>query len=292
MKILLTGATGFLGRETAARLRRDHEVLPLGHRGAGGGAAAVDLRDGDALRRFLSGRAFDAVVHLAAYRDPDFCEDHPEETRRLNVDPVRVFGEALPPACRLLFVSSDYVFDGETPPYAEDAPRRPMNVYGRSKAEAEDLAARRPGSLILRIPLLIGAGPSLEASGFIGQIVRALRDPSPQVADDVLVRFPTWTRDVADAIAFLLARGVGGTIHASAGEAMTRYASVRAAAAALGWPDGHIRPSRDVVPRRAARPRDSRLDTSRLRGMGFARYAAFADVVRAAVAGTGGRTAG
>lgn len=289
MKILITGATGFLGRDVASRLATEHEVTAAGGRAAPAGGIRLDLRDEGQLRSALAAAAPDCVVHLAAYREPDVCEDAPEETRRLNTAPVAVMCGALPPAARLVFISTDYVFDGETPPYRENSPRRAVNVYGQSKIEAEDLALRRPGSLVVRIPLLVGAGPSFESSGFLAQIVRSLRDPSPQEADAVLRRFPTWIRDVAEAIAFLVGRGASGAVHYSGAEGLTRYEMVLQAAEVLGLPTDHIRPSARVVPRRAARPRDSQLATDRIRAMGFMRFTPFRDVVRSFAAEFAGR---
>lgn len=291
MKILVIGATGFLGRDVAARLAANHETIAAGGRTAPAGGIRLDLRDEAQLRRVLADTAPDCVVHLAAYREPDFCEDHPDETRRLNTAPVAVLCEALPPAAKLVFVSTDYVFDGETPPYTEDSPRRAMNVYGQSKIEAEDFVFRRPGSLVVRIPLLVGAGPTFESSGFLWQIARALRDPKPQEADDVLRRFPTWIRDVAHALAFLIGRGATGAVHASGFEGLTRYAMTAQAAEALGAPMDHILPSDRVVPRRAARPRDSQLATDRLRALGFAGFTPFRDVVRSFIAAFPAETA-
>ena len=187
---------------------------------------------------------------------------------------------ALPPATRLVFISTDYVFDGDAPPYREDSPRRAVNVYGQSKIEAEDLALRRPGSLVVRIPLLVGAGPSFESSGFLAQIVRSLRDPAPQEADAVLRRFPTWIRDVAEAIAFLIGRAATGAVHYSGAEGLTRHEMILQAAEVLGLPAAHIRPSSRVVPRRAARPRDSQLATEFIRSLGFSRFTPFREVVR------------
>jgi dTDP-4-dehydrorhamnose reductase len=280
MKMLVTGATGFLGRDVAARLAAEHEVVAAGGRAAPAGGIRLDLRDEEQLRRALTDAAPDCVVHLAAYREPDFCEDAPDETRRLNTEPVAVMCAALPPAAQLVFISTDYVFDGEAPPYREDSPRRAVNVYGQSKIEAEDLVFRRPGSLVVRIPLLVGAGPTFESSGFLAQIVRSLRDPAPQEADAVLRRFPTWIRDVAEAIAFLVGHGATGAVHYSGAEGLTRYEMILQAAEVLGVPAEHIRPSSRVVPRRAARPRDSQLATDRIRSLGFARFTPFRDVVR------------
>jgi dTDP-4-dehydrorhamnose reductase len=170
---------------------------------------ALDIRDASALGDLCRRVQPESVLLLAAYREPDFCEDHPEEARRLNVEPARTLRACLPLETHLTLISTDYVFDGLQPPYHETSPRHAVSVYGQTKCEAEDVLAGRPNTLVLRVPLLIGGGPTLKDCGFIGQIVETLRRPERQVQDDVLVRFPTWTRDVAAALAFLVGASRG-----------------------------------------------------------------------------------
>ena len=90
-----------------------------------------------------------------------------EEAFRLNVAPVARFCELLPESVPLLFVSSDYVFEGIAPPYREEDERRPVSEYGRMKVEAEDLVLQRDMGLVLRIPLLIGAGPTQSSKSWV-----------------------------------------------------------------------------------------------------------------------------
>ena len=71
------------------------------------------------------------------------CEENPEEAFRLNVAPTAHFCELLPESVPLLFVSSDYVFDGGAAPYREEDERHPVNEYGRLKVEAEDLVLQQ-----------------------------------------------------------------------------------------------------------------------------------------------------
>lgn len=270
------------------RLAREHVTCGLAHRHAAGPLVVCDLRDGAAFRAVLRAHTPDAVVHCAAYREPDFCEDQPEEAARLNVAPVATLAVALPPEARLILISTDYVFDGTRPPYRETDDRHPLSVYGRTKAAAEDLALARPGSLVVRIPVLVGAGPTLETSGYIGQLVAAVRGRTPQQQDHVLVRVPTWIEDVADAVSFLLARRTEGIVHVSGPRAATRYASALEVAQILGLPHDHLVPSLALVARRAPRPLNSMLGTDRLRGLGYHRATDFADVVRAVLAAVEG----
>lgn len=287
MTILVTGASGFLGAAVRRRLAVEHDAAGQAHRHARDGLLACDLRDAAALRQLLREVKPDVVVHAAAYREPDFCEEHPDEAARVNVDAVREVCAALPVPARMIFISSDYVFDGTRPPYREDATRTPLNAYGRTKVAGEDAVLARPGSLVVRIPVLVGGGPTLAQSGYVGQLVATVRDKTPVVQDHVLVRVPTWIEDVADALAFLIAREATGIVHVAGPSAATRYESVVAVAALLGETHAHIQPSTEVVARRAPRPVNARLATDRLRGMGYQRATELVDVVRHVLATLG-----
>lgn len=278
--ILVIGASGFLGREVTRVLSAGADVVGWGRSGRDG-SRAMDIRDPTALRAAVAGVRPSAVILLAAYRDPDACEADPGEARRLNVEPARVLRDALPAATPLLFVSTDYVFDGERPPYTEESPRSPVSVYGQTKCEAEDALAGRPGAAVLRVPLLVGGGASLRESGFIGQMVDAVSGGREQVLDDVLVRFPTWTRDVAGALRFLLERRADGVFHLSGPRGGTRYGWTVEMARLLGRPHGHLKPSKVVVQRGARRPANSQLADDKLRALGYSPRTDFSDVARA-----------
>ncbi len=276
---IVTGASGLLGREVVQELQKNWRVVALSHKPREG-YRAIDLRERNQIAALVAEVKPDAVVHLAAYREPDFCEENPAETKRLNVDSVRFFSETLPASAQLLFVSTDYVFDGTNPPYTEASPRNPLSEYGRSKCAGEDVIASRPNSIALRVPLLIGAGPSFKESGFIAQMIESLASGKPQQLDEVLVRFPCWTRDVAGAIAFLLAKKETGTFHLSGPRGGTRYAWTVEVAELLGQSHTHLAPSNVVIPRKAGRPRNSQLSDTKLRALGFATSTDLLDVVR------------
>ncbi|MDZ4199369.1 MAG: SDR family oxidoreductase [Kiritimatiellia bacterium] len=284
MKTLVTGATGFLGRAVARRLRRDGDVIELGLSGARSRQLVCDLRDAQAWADLLKRERPDRVVNCAAYRDPDFCETNPGEARRLNVDPVRVLAETLPPEALLMQISSDYVFDGETPPYSEADSRRPLNVYGATKVEAEDWTLRRSGSLVLRMPLLVGRGASIADSGYLSGLLSELKNPTPRGVDDLSIRFPTWIEDVAEAIAFLFDQKASGLFHFSGEEGLTRWGCLHTVARVTGLSADHLRPLHQDSPKVARRPRNSQLSVARIRSLGFVRRTPFEDGVRSTLA--------
>jgi dTDP-4-dehydrorhamnose reductase len=278
-KVMVTGAAGFLGRALRSGLAGIGDVTGVTSRPTSeSGMVTADLRSADACRGLVASVQPDVIVHAAAYPDPDFCEEQPDEARRLNVESVRHLSGAAGLNTLFVFISTDYVFDGQAPPYAEDDRRNPVSVYGATKCEAEDLLSGRMNALIVRMPLLMGAGRSLEKSGFIYQLQKSLSSSQPEVLDDVLMRFPTWIEDVARAIAFLVTQDASGVFHVSAPDGGTRYGWTQRMARVLGVGTSHLSASRQIVPRRALRPLNSQLSAAKLLALGFPGFTAFEDV--------------
>ena len=279
-KILITGASGLLGRSLMSRLEDTGKVVGAGYTNSEAPLVPVDLRDAEALETLLKEAKPDAVVHSAAYRDPDFCEEYPGEARRLNVAPVERFCELLPESVPLLFISSEYVFDGESPPYGEKDERHPVNEYGRLKVKAEDIVLQRALGSVLRVPLLIGAGPTWESSGFIYKILTKIQDPTPSSLDDVGIRFLTWTDDVAEAVTHLLNLEKRGIYHYSSLDGGTKYQWARELADLAGLSMDHVSPDRKGAPTRAVRPRDTQLAVEKIRQTGLNRFTPFREVAQ------------
>jgi len=280
MKILVTGATGYLGRVIADHLGERYAVIRWGHSQAGDEALRVDMRDDAALTSALHAAAPDVVVHCAAYRDPDYCEEHPEETRRVNVRPVEILAQALPTETRLLFISSDYVFDGHHAPYREGDERHPVNVYGLSKKEAEDALSGRDRTTILRIPLLVGAGPTFAASGFIAKIARAIMEKQRMELDAVSLRFPTSIQDVAKAVGFLMDHQAEGPFHFSSEEGRSQYEWALLVAQCMGSASRMLIPVDNPPARKAVRPCNSQLSIERIKQLGFDENTPFTEIVK------------
>lgn len=281
--ILITGASGLLGRSLRTRLDDLGAVAAAGFSNATTGLLPVDLRNAEALKGLVEEVKPDVVVHSAAYRDPDFCEEHPEEASRLNVFPVEQICELLPESVPLLFISSDYVFQGVAPPYREEDDRQPVNEYGRLKVEAENLVLQREAGLVLRIPLLIGAGPTWESSGFIYKTVAQIQNPKHSSLDDLGIRFPTWTMDVAEAAAHLLEIEGRGIFHYSSLKGGTKYEWALELADLTGLSMDHISPNREGSVSRAVRPENTQLAVEKIRQTGLKRFTQFRDVAQSVI---------
>lgn len=280
MHVLVTGATGFLGRAVCDALRPSAKVTGLGFRHEQDSIWPVDLRNLNDFASVLTDAAPDWVVHCAAYRDPDFCEMNQEETQRLNVMPVRTLVDTLPGTARVLFISTDYVFSGEHAPYREGDQRNPVNFYGQSKREAEDIALERGDSLILRIPLLVGDGPDFDGSGFIAKTIKTLESGQEVEVDNKTMRYPTDIRDVAEAVLHLIDARATGIFHYSGKEGRTQYEWSKAIGEQVGLDTAALIPVSEPAARKAMRPGNTQLLTDKIEATGFSRFTSFAQVIQ------------
>jgi dTDP-4-dehydrorhamnose reductase len=266
--LMLTGATGFIGRRLALGLGGNWRVVPA-TRAVTNDRNAVEL---DLARRESILRAFDtirpaAVVHTGGVAAPDACEREPELAQRVNVEAVETLAKLCAEAkARLVHFSTDLVFDGEKGRYSEHDATRPLSVYGRSKVASEEAAlALCPGSVILRVANCYGRPlggrvsfvDEMQASLAAGREVHAFTDQwRTSTAADQLP-------EVLDAV--LADTGLRGIYHWGGADRATRYEAALIFCRVMGYNERWIRPARAEERRfLARRPMDTSLDSSRL----------------------------
>ncbi|WFD15977.1 Vacuolar protein sorting-associated protein vps5 [Malassezia arunalokei] len=217
--------------------RAGHEVIGLAFSRVSGALVKLDLTDAEAIHGLIQRERPDVVINLAAERRPDVVERDPVAVRKLNVDAPAILAQAcatLNPPAYLLNISTDYVFDGQNPPYFVDSPTHPLNAYGMSKREGEIavLDAALPGyATNLRLPVLYGETLYNEESA-VNVLLNSIRSNGKRIKMDAhAVRYPTNVSDVAHVIEQLASlykkqlhsSGMPETLHFSAPEAMTKY---------------------------------------------------------------------
>jgi len=287
--VLVTGARGLLGRALGPLILR---AAPVRQRGSGRPAAEavrltdledLDVTDAAAVARAVRDLRPRTVFHLAAWTDVDGAESHPAEARRLNVEAAEHVARAAAEAGALVVhMSTDFIFDGAKPgPYVEEDPPGPLSVYARTKAESESrVRAAAPRHLIVRTAWLYGGG----RRDFIAAVLdRARRGEPLRVVTDQ-VGCPTWSEDLARALAALVESGACGTFHACGQGEASRYDEAVEALAAAGLP-ARVEPVLTAdVPRAARRPARAVLSAEKLIAAAGFRFPPWRESVRRYVA--------
>ncbi len=273
MRILVVGGSGLVGSHLRRELRALGEVRATFLTSPRAGLDPLDIRDAPAVREYVMARRPDAILCAAADTHVDGCERDPTGTRLVNVAGFRnVVDAARATGARVVYFSSDYVFDGESGPYSENDAVAPINQYGRQKVEAEAIAREAPSHLICRVSGVFGWEP--RRKNFVCQVIDRLRNGSGVTAAYDQVLCPTYAAEIAAAIRELLVRGVEGTVHVAGPEPLTRADFARRVAHAFGLDETRISgvPTSDLETI-APRPRNSALRTDmlgRLLGRGLA----------------------
>ncbi|MEP6676246.1 MAG: SDR family oxidoreductase [Ferruginibacter sp.] len=235
MKILVTGANGLLGQHLVKSLleKTVHHIIATGK-----GSSripfienerytycALDITDGIAVNNFLLDCRPDIVVHAAAMTQVDECEVHPVECWNLNVTATRFLIDA----CKeiksfFIFISTDFVFDGDKGMYDETAITAPANYYGSSKVAAEKaVEASGLDFAIARTCLVYGSVLSGNRSNIISWVKENLAAQKPiRVVSDQW-RTPTYVEDLANGIILIIEKKAKGIYHLSGEEVMTPY---------------------------------------------------------------------
>jgi dTDP-4-dehydrorhamnose reductase len=237
-KVLLVGCNGLLGQNLLrARPAGAWEIHGAGIEpqavlaGSLAGYRRTDIGKREELEAAVRAVDPDWIFNAAAITDVDLCEREPALAGLINRDTVgwmAAFGKPM------VHVSTDYVFDGEAGPYAEDAPTRPLSVYGSTKLESEALAlGGSPRSLVVRTMTLWGQGQGMKTS-FVDFVRHSLAaGKTIRIVTDQYGN-PTLAEDLAHAIWALVQGGKAGVYNVVGPERNSRFEWAQAIAAHYG----------------------------------------------------------
>ena len=273
MRIVLTGASGQLGAYLLPSLQAaGHEVVAWSGGTAGEVAGQrlhqVDITDATTVARALAEADPDAILHAAAMSTAEGVRVNPVLGREVNVEATGRLAEwCRTHRRRLLFTSTDLVFDGSKPWNREDDRAAPLLAYGRTKREAEDVLRGVDRCVVARVSLLYGPSRSARPA-FFDKAMDALRRGEPQAFFEDEFRTPLDLNSAARILTRLIETDFSGTVHVAGAERMSRHALMLRAATTLGLDRSLVRANRLADATLAEpRPADVSLSTERLAGL-------------------------
>ncbi|MEH2162887.1 MAG: NAD(P)-dependent oxidoreductase [Nostoc sp.] len=273
-KLLITGASGFLGWHICQLAKREWEIYGtyLSHslEIPGMKMLKVNLTNFQELQRIFSDVKPTAVIHTAAQSQPNFCQTHPEESHAVNVIASgNIAGLCADNSVPCAFTSTDLVFDGLNAPYREADAVCPVNLYGEQKAIAEaDMLERYPMTAVCRMPLMFGAATPT-AKSFIQPFIETLK--AEKELNLFIDEFRTPISGTTAAKGLLLAlERVNGIIHLGGKERISRYDFGQILVEVFQLPATGLKSCRqEDVKMAAPRPADVSLDSSKAFALGY-----------------------
>ena len=272
MKVLVTGVKGQLGYDVV------NELEKRGHEAVGTDVEEMDITDAVKVREILTEENPDAVIHCAAYTAVDAAEENAELCRRINAEGTeniaRVCSEL---NCKLLYVSTDYVFNGEGErPWEPDDEREPLNVYGQTKCEGELAVEKYVEKLfIVRIAWVFG----VNGKNFIKTMLRLGKDHDELTVVADQIGSPTYTFDLSRLLVDMIESDKYGRYHAT-NEGLCSWYEFAVEIFRQAGMDVHVRPvTSEEYPAKAKRPHNSRMDKRKLEENGFERLPEWKDAL-------------
>jgi dTDP-4-dehydrorhamnose reductase len=291
-KLLLTGASGFLGWNlcnAATRIWQVHGIINSADFNFSGVTVhRQSLRDAAAIRKLFNEIKPDAVIHTAAISDPNYCQQHPQETYPVNVTATQILAElSAEKKVPFVFTSTDLVFDGKKGNYKETDAVNPISAYGEQKVEAEKKVREvYPETAICRMPIMLGTAGASKKGYLYNFLSAAGKGESSKLFVD---EFRTPLGGVSAAEGLLHAvQHFKGTYHLGGKERISRFQLGEKIAQAFSIPITQLTPLKQAEVKMAApRPPDVSFDSRKSFQAGFAPQLLLAELQALSAAGYG-----
>lgn len=262
-KVLVTGSNGLLGQKLVAELlnsgyeaiatsQGDNRItrIPVTYE-------SLDITSNEAVAKCIENHAPDFIINTAAMTNVDACEDDPEGCYKLNVEAVQHLIEAANNVgAHFVHLSTDFIFDGEAGPYAEDDQPNPLSTYAKSKVESEELVKKSCNKWsIARTIIVYGTAEELSRSNIVLWGREALKEGKPLNIVDDQYRMPTLAEDLAIGCRLIVDHQAEGVFHLCGPDYMSIYELIERMAVYYGTDTSLIkRVSSATLNQKAHRP--------------------------------------
>ena len=223
MKTLIIGGSGFLGSKLVGSLNgnsqstyHQNRIFP--------NQTQMDLADEASIRKCLAEIKPEAIIHCGGLTDTGFCEANPDLANRINCLGTEALLKEFDG--KMIYFSTDYVFDGEHAPYDEKSESNPINFYGKTKLIAERMVLENPQNLVVRVSGLYGV------NRYNNRFLNRLRNSRVVRASQELISTPTYIQDIAKAAPDFM--HMSGVLHFSGEQPFSRHDFAKLAVESLG----------------------------------------------------------
>jgi dTDP-4-dehydrorhamnose reductase len=266
-RLLVTGASGLLGSRIMEHARGNFEAEPLhGAKPLHPHSLKIDITNQNSLSKLLTELKPHIIIHTASETNVDRCEIEKEHAWKVNVEGTRnISVNCGKTKAKLIFISTDYVFNGEKGNYTEADNPLPINYYGLTKLEGEKQVINYcENYAILRTSVLYGWHPWKQ--NFATWIINKLKQQQEISVVEDHYNTPTLADNLAEMAIEVAEKDLRGIYHASGNERISRYEFAKQIAKTFDLNSSLIKPVKmsQVAAWIAKRPRDSSLNTSKI----------------------------
>jgi dTDP-4-dehydrorhamnose reductase len=272
IKVLITGGTGLLGKTLLETLPPQvtpfatYHSAPLPDSSVGE-FLPLDVRRQSEVDKLVANVQPDVVVHAASIGSVDYTEKHPQETRTVNVQGTQYIVDACRQhRARIVFISSNAVFDGQNPPYDEQAPTNSVNYYGKLKIEGEQVVRQSGIPFVIIRPILMYGWPNPDRrANPVTWWVNSLEQGKPlKIVDDVYSK-PLLAKNCAEACWAAILQERTGIYHVAGRDHVTLYEFALETARVFDLDESLITPvPSSYFPNIAPRPKDTSFTTRKM----------------------------
>lgn len=234
----------------------------------------LDVRDANRVNDLVKEIHPEILIHAAAKRNTRYCEKNPDEAYKVNVNGTKNIVKACKNIdAKMVFISSDQVFDGTKGKYKEEDEINPLNTYGKQKAMAEEIIKNSLNNwLIVRASFIYGWFPGRD--NFVTWVLEKLKsEPEIQVSCDQFVT-PIHVENFVDILMKLLENDKRGIYHVGDGGCLSKYEFVKRIKETLQFNEAIIKPvSSEALNQNVVRPKNNCLDLSKIKNeLDFSKY--------------------